>query len=102
MRGDVRTASRVSVPFECPDCGSTDHGRYGEYPAISLTGAWGKYLNPVYCCLDCHRTHTLKVYESDRDQVVPDWGPYPPNQAEDRHLTIREKREKYASAGGDD
>jgi len=51
-------------------------------PEVLTTGAWGKYLNPVYRCQGCETAHTLLVYETDQEADRPDWGPYPPEEGD--------------------
>lgn len=94
MREDVRRSARVCIERDCPDCeGDQLHTLYGEYPAVSTHGAWGKYLNPVYLCHGCQTAHVLLCYETDADAEQPAWGAYPPNTDPQRHLTVKEKLE---------
>lgn len=76
----MRRRTSNTLDRECPDCGQeTTHIFYGRYPAVATSGAWGKYLNPVYLCSTCKRTHTLLVYETPDTYDQPKWGEYPPN-----------------------
>ncbi|AAY24979.1 ORF 53 [Haloarcula hispanica virus SH1] len=84
LRDDVRRSARRTLDRECPedDCDATEHALFQQYPAVLTTGAWGKYLNPVYRCQGCETAHTLLCYETDQDADRPEWGAYPPEQAD--------------------
>lgn len=86
LRGDVREMASVTLSRECPegDCDADEHTLFQQYPATLTTGAWGKYLNPVYRCEGCETAHTLLCYETDPDEADrPEWGPYPPEAEAD-------------------
>ena len=80
LRGDVRRSARPTLTRDCPgDCdGETTHTLFEQYPAVATSGAWGKYLNPVYRCQECGHAHTLLCYETPSDADRPEWGEYPP------------------------
>ncbi|ALJ99708.1 hypothetical protein BGV91_gp45 [Haloarcula californiae icosahedral virus 1] len=82
LRGDVLRGARPALTRECPedDCDADEHHLCEQYPAVLTTGAWGKYLNPVYRCQGCETAHTLLCYETDQDADRPEWGPYPPEE----------------------
>lgn len=80
LRGDVlRNCARV-LDRECPadGCEHREQHLAEQYPALATSGAWGKYLNPVYRCQGCGEAHTLLVYETGNDADRPKWGEYPP------------------------
>lgn len=78
LRGDVRQASRPTLERVCASCGDeTTHDLFEQHPAVLTTGAYGKYLNPVYRCRNCDEAHTLLVYETGKDADQPRWGAYP-------------------------
>lgn len=82
LRMDVREHARPVLERDCPeaDCEATEHHLTDQYPATVPSGAWGKYLDPVYRCQGCGTAHTLLVYETDQDADRPEWGPYPPEE----------------------
>lgn len=84
LRGDVLEGASMALTRECPeaDCDADEHHLAEQYPAVVRTGAWGKYLNPVYRCQGCETAHTLLVYESGPDADQPAWGAYPPEKAD--------------------
>lgn len=84
LRGDVRRSASRTQERDCPedDCDGDEHTLFQQYPATLTTGAWGKYLNPVYRCDACGTAHTLLCYETDQDADRPAWGPYPPEEEE--------------------
>lgn len=68
LREDVRRGASPSLDRECPTCGTAQtHILADQYPAVTRTGAWGKYLNPVYLCPECQAHHVLALYETDID-----------------------------------
>jgi len=91
LRGDVlRGANRV-LDRQCPedDCEGYEHHLAEQYPAVSTSGAWGKYLNPVYRCQTCETAHTLLAYETSRHAGQPEWGEYPPESDGDGQPTAQ-------------
>lgn len=91
LRGDVRRGARPTLTRDCPgDCdGETTHTLFQQYPAVATTGAWGKYLNPVYRCDECGHAHTLLMYETPSEADRPEWGEYPPEADVDGPVTAR-------------
>jgi len=84
LRGDVSDAARPTLSRECPGCEADErHRLVAQYPAVTTTGAWGKYLNPVYRCNACGHAHTLLCYETAQDADRPEWGEYPPEMEDD-------------------
>lgn len=84
MRGDVRRHAQKGIERECPTCGTDAlHTLYDQYPAVLNTGAWGKYLNPVYLCTGCQRSHVHALFEYDpEERYEPRLYRYPPNATE--------------------
>lgn len=85
LRGDVRESASRTLERDCPgDCGGeTTHTLFQQYPALSTSGAWGKFLNPVYRCDECGHAHTLLNYETPLERDRPEWGEYPPEEEDD-------------------
>jgi len=83
LRGDVREGASLTQDRECPACGDRRiHLLVQQAPAVVRSGAWGKYLNPVYQCQGCQLAHTLRVYEADPDDDEAELDPYGRDAAE--------------------
>lgn len=90
LRGDLRSHASRTLTRDCPGCDEeTEHALFQQYPAVATSGAWGKYMNPVYRCDVCEHAHTLLMYETPQDAERPEWGEYPPESDADGPVTAR-------------